>query len=230
MKNFLLFLFLTFFINCYCQDILKISKVKAQIFSLSPISKKVSAVNGLCLGVGHYPNKFFNKQTVNGLNLEADPIGFLAPFILLYASENKNSTEYYFDNRSDAEIKINGINISTGGFIEGAELNGFNITTMTSMSKMNGVSFSGFLLISENINGIAISGIENYSKNMNGLSISLLNKTFDLSGMQIGLYNSVDNKMIGVQIGLVNISNKTKGLQIGLINRNKKRTLPFLNF
>ena len=38
----------------------------SQIFSLSPISKKVDNVNGLVFGVGHYQNRHVEKQTING--------------------------------------------------------------------------------------------------------------------------------------------------------------------
>ena len=63
---------LLFFSSCLCvfaQDSLPISKIKlkSQIFSLSPISKKVDVVNGLAFGIGHFENRNIqkNKTTYN---------------------------------------------------------------------------------------------------------------------------------------------------------------------
>lgn len=58
--------------SIFAQDTIPIPVVDSiqthtQIFSLSPISKRVEKVNGLVFGVGHYDNKFIKKQTINGV-------------------------------------------------------------------------------------------------------------------------------------------------------------------
>ena len=47
-----------------------------------------------------------------------------------------------------------------------------------------------------------------------------------LSGLQIGLYNSVETGS-GVQIGLANYAMSLQGLQIGLVNVNRASSVPF---
>ena len=231
-KLFLVFLVAITF-KMFSQDSLSISqiKLKSQIFSLSPISKKVNLVNGLALGVGHYDNKNIQKQTVNGLNLEVNPLCIGAPFLLLtLANERfqiKNGIDE-FDNNS--LIKINGINITTGGFLSRAQLNGVNISTFTQMEKMNGLSVSGLVTSCKSAKGISISGILSYNQKINGLAVGLINHVDFLKGAQFGIYNNCNTEMTGIQIGLINISEKTRGLQIGLLNINKKRAMPFINF
>jgi hypothetical protein len=227
-KILLLLVVITF--KSFAQDTITYKPTHSQIFSLSPISKKVDKVNGFVFGVGHYENKNIQKQTINGLNVEASPIGLLAPIILLYSFEKKPSVENYFKDIEKIKLKINGLSLSSGGFLESTDINGFNICLVSRMNNMTGISFSIFYLASRSINGISVSGLENYFYSINGLSIGLVNKTFDLKGIQFGLYNCTQNQMIGVQLGIVNISNKTKGLQIGLLNINKKRAFPFINF
>jgi hypothetical protein len=217
-------------IKSFGQDTIVGKKCHSQIFSLSPISKKVDKVNGLVFGVGHFENKNIKSQTVNGINLEASPLGLSIPFVLLYSLDDKFDFKTFLDDCNASKVKVNGLNLSSGGFTSNAEVNGLNISSLTRINKMNGISVSGFFTGSTKTNGILISGYYNYSEKLNGLSIAVINKSIDFNGMQIGLYNSCENQMTGIQIGLVNISNKTKGLQIGLLNRNKKRTLPIINF
>ena len=74
MKNqFLATLLVTLSLNCFGQDTLNTNTLHQQFFSLSPISKKVGKVNGLAFGVGHVENRNVENQTINGLNLEANP-------------------------------------------------------------------------------------------------------------------------------------------------------------
>jgi hypothetical protein len=213
----------------YGQDSLTVKpdSLRTQVFSLSPISKKVDKVNGLALGIGHFENCLIEKQTINGLNIEANPIGLLYPFLMLFSFDERFNHDYYFD-----EIKIiteiNGLNISSGGFLNGAKMNGFNISTLTKMVEMNGVSISGFMLIAKNVNGISVSGVHNFSETLNGVSIGFINQTLNLKGIQIGVFNISEKQMKGVQIGLYNNNKDKKGLQIGFWNKNNKRAMPFL--
>ena len=233
MKKEIALLFLSSFISAFAQDSLPISKIKlkSQIFSLSPISKKVDVVNGLAFGVGHYDDKNIVGQTINGVNVEASPIGLAFPFLFMLSFDKRfslNNLEEEFDNMT--ALQVNGLNFSTGGFITNTEMNGINISTLTQIHEMNGLSISAFGINNENTNGISIAGFYNSSHKTNGLQMAMTNYCNDLKGGQIGLYNHCAQSMTGVQIGLLNISNKTHGLQIGLLNINKKRALPFINF
>ena len=233
MKKEIALLFLSCFISAFAQDSLPISKIKlkSQIFSLSPISKKVDVVNGLAFGVGHYDDKNIVGQTINGVNVEASPIGLAFPFLLFLSFDKRFDRDAFTDGVDDGtNIKINGINISSGGFLTNAQMNGINISTLTQIRKMNGLSVCGFITVTNNTNGVSIAGFQNLNQKTNGLQIAISNFSDHLKGGQIGLYNNCAQSMTGVQIGLLNISNKTRGLQIGLLNINKKRALPFINF
>lgn len=194
-----------------------------KIFSLSPISRRVNKVNGFALGVGHYENEKIKLQTINGLNVEASPlsvalftISINVPFesFLVGINDNVISNVAFFDDRTDTYIKINGLNISSGGFMGGAELRGINISIISGMNKMNGFSVGG-ILNTKSFSGVSISGLANISDSGNGI--------------QIGSSN-VSRRHNGIQIGLFNNSKELRGMQFGLWNTNGKRKLPFFNW
>ena len=212
MKNITAFFLIMLTIKCYSQDTVVYKPTHTQIFSLSPMSKKVNKVNGLVFGVGYFDNTFITKQTVNGVNLEANPIGLFAPFLFLLATDDKRNI-FLTDCTDQEKIIVNGLNISSCGFLIDAKMNGLNLSVVTRMNSVNGMSIS---LLS----GVGV---------LNGLQMGLWNDAAMIHGAQIGLYNHCD-AALGFQFGIINISNKTKGLQIGLLNINKKRALPFINF
>ncbi|SEN49394.1 hypothetical protein SAMN05444671_1688 [Flavobacterium sp. CF108] len=194
-----------------------------KIFSLSPISRRVNKVNGFALGVGHYENEKIKLQTINGLNVEASPlsvalftISINVPFesFLVGINDNVISNVAFFDDQTSTYIKINGLNISSGGFMGGAELRGINISIISGMNKMNGFSVGG-ILNTKSFSGVSISGLANISDSGNGI--------------QIGPSN-VSRRHNGIQIGLFNNSKELRGMQFGLWNTNGKRKLPFFNW
>ncbi len=194
-----------------------------KIFSLSPISRRVNRVNGFALGAGHYENEKIKLQTINGLNVEASPlsvalftISINVPFesFLVGINDNVISNVAFFDDRTDTYIRVNGLNISSGGFMGGAELRGVNISIISGMNKMNGFSVGG-ILNTKSFSGVSVSGLANIS---------------DLgNGVQIGSSN-VSRRHNGIQIGLFNNSKELRGVQFGLWNTNGKRKLPFFNW
>ena len=200
-----------------------------RIFSFSPIHSSVTKVNGLTLGVGHYRNRKIKFQEVNGLNVEASPIAAaLVTFGLgttlesIFIAARKEPFESFsltrtFLKRDDDSLKtrINGLNISSGGFLEGAEINGVNICVVTSLNKMNGISVTGAILSAGKMNGISICGIANIAEVGNGLQVAISNVARDYRGLQIGLFNNAKN---------------LRGLQFGLWNTNGKRRLPLVNW
>lgn len=243
----LVFLFLTFGL-IHAQDIIQIHavdsvKTHSQIFSLSPISKKVDKVNGLVFGLGHINNKNIEHQTINGLNIEANPApaaGALYAFIALihlpeiiknnkkynvakepneaYKIKNMNYTPY---------LKLNGLNLSTGCFFTTTSMNGLNISAGNKFNDFNGLSVTVLGTIADNQNGFSI-GIYNANNDLIGSTIGVYNQSYELKGLHLGVFNQAQiNK--GLQIGVFNKSN-SKGFQLGLWNVNNKRSIPFLNW
>lgn len=195
-----------------------------KIFSLSPISRKVNRVNGFTLGFGHYENQKIKFQKVNGLNLEASPnsiilmsFGINIPFEGIFVGINDNliSNAAFMDDNTPTYIKINGLNISSGGFLGGANVNGLNISILTTMNQMNGFSINASVIDTQKYNGISIAGIANISDFGNGIQIAPSNVCRNHTGIQIGLFNHSKN---------------LRGMQFGLWNTNGKRKLPLINW
>lgn len=208
------------FINA--QDTLKIQNVR--LIALTPLNKKTDKVNGLTFGLG-FDSKYIVKredtklsQRVNGLNIEVNPLGIL--IWMLYDPAKGKNTEF---------IKINGLNISAAGYLQGISHNGLSLSLYNYGHTMNGISGAFFTTYIETGNGLFVSTLGVYSKELNGVSISIFNNAERMRGIQIGGYNSSKDTK-GMQIGLFNKSEKLKGLQIGLWNKNGKRRLPIINF
>ena len=244
------FLMLLIFIiqNTNAQDTIKVSsfepiKTQAQIFSLSPISKKVDKVNGLVFGVGHINNKSISNQTINGLNIEANPapaVGALIAFMSIMHlpdiiknnkvpdSIKKTNDSYKINNLTSApHLTLNGINVSTGCFFTTTSMNGLNISIANKFNDFNGFSIAALGTIADNQRGIAI-GMYNANNNLVGSTIGVFNQSYDLKGLHLGVFNQARNNY-GLQIGVFNKSN-SKGFQIGVWNVNNKRSMPFINW
>jgi hypothetical protein len=215
----------------------------SQIFSLSPISKKVNEVNGLVFGIGHIENKKIEYQTINGLNIEANPApaagAFYAFMSLMYIDEiiknNKTKAlakttdeDFKIKNTSYApHLKLNGLNVSSGCFFKATTMNGLNISAGNKFNDFNGLSITVLGTIADHQNGLSV-GVYNANNNLAGSTIGVYNQSYQLSGLHVGVFNQTRiNK--GLQIGVFNKSN-SKGFQLGLWNVNNKRSMPFLNW
>lgn len=218
-------------------------KQHSQIFSLSPISKKVNQVNGLVLGVGHLENRHINSQIINGINIEANPapaVGALMGFMsLMYLPEiiknNKkvghvrsSEEDYKIRNMSyRPELKLNGLNISSGCFFTTTSMNGLNISAGNKFKNFNGLSVTVLGTIADDQNGLSV-GVYNANNDLAGSTIGIYNQSYQLTGLHIGIFNQTRiNK--GLQIGVFNKSN-SRGFQLGVWNVNNKRAMPFLNW
>jgi hypothetical protein len=230
MKNLLSILLVS--VSCFAQQT---DTLKTTVFSFTPVSKKIDRVNGLALGVGlALELKPAKPVTVNGLNLEINP---LSPLIVLFLDP-----DYKYNDAPVATV--NGLHISTGGFMRNAALNGLGIALYSIGAKSNGMSITGIYNANRVMNGLHISGMVNSSQTARGLFIATFNYSENFGGLMLGGYNRADyfkglslgvanvdyKEMSGVQIGLFNRSKKVTGLQIGLWNINEKRSLPFINF
>lgn len=220
-------------------------KQKKQVFAITPLSKRIEEVNGLALGFGHIDNKLVKKQTVNGLNIEANPAPipatFLAFMTIMYLPDiikNHNKHPEKREQRAvnsyiiedwdhNPYLKINGLNISTGCFFTKTSMNGLNISFANKFKNFNGLSITALGLMADRQCGISV-GFLNATNDLNGIAIGAYNQSYKLDGLQIGLINrSLNNH--GLQIGIYNKSN-SRGFQIGVWNKNGKRSFPILNW
>lgn len=240
MKTRILLAVLFFSIVGFAQDSLKVGVLHTQVFSLSPISKKVDKVNGLVFGVGHIDNKKIENQTINGLNVELNPapiagafIGFLMIIHLPEIIKNRSKdslVQHDFKIKNwdtKPNLKLNGVNLSTGCFFTSTTMNGLNISIGNKFKNFNGLSLAPLGTIADKQNGISV-GCINANTNLNGAVFGLYNQTYQLKGLEFGLVNQVQNNK-GIQIGIFNKS-YSNGLQIGFWNKNKRRTLPLINW
>jgi hypothetical protein len=240
--HFLIFLLISLTFNCFGQDSIPIKTSHSQIFSLSPISKKVDHVNGLAFGLGHIENRYVENQTINGLNLEANPapiVGALVVFMALpYLPEIIENNTKMHDSIPEhnfiiknwnytPNLQINGLNLSTGCFFTTTSMNGLNISLGNKFKDFNGLSIAPLGTISDKLNGISI-GIINTNNDLRGVIFGIYNQTYALKGFQFGIVNQVQNSK-GIQIGVINKS-YSRGLQLGLWNKNKEHSFPILNW
>lgn len=221
-----LFLIIAIIFNSlmFCQDSLKANEKEIRVIAVTPLNYDITKVNGLAIGLGFDPKYLFKDddlteiQKVNGLNLEVNPLGLM--YLLFYNPPRAQDEEL---------IKVNGLNISSAGYLRGLSHNGVSVSLYNYGHTMNGVMGSLISFDIEKGRGVFFATMSVSSKEMKGLSIAAFNGAEVLRGVQIGFYNNnSDGK--GLQIGLVNRSKKMKGLQIGFWNKNGKRTLPLINF
>ncbi|MDY8138826.1 LA_2272 family surface repeat-containing protein [Aquimarina sp. 2201CG5-10] len=228
MKTRLIILILLVYVSVFGQEKKKDSLLQPpKIFSFSPIHSKITQVNGLVVGAGHYENKRINHQKINGINIDVlhpAPLllmsfGLEIPFrSILMGLTYKDGTDMHILDSNDyqtTQLTMNGLNLSVGGFMNGTNFNGLNISVFSATNRLNGISIAPVLNGSGVSNGVQIAALSNFSVKGNGL--------------QLGISN-VSERLHGIQIGLFNKSNDQRGIQLGLWNRNSKRSLPFINW
>lgn len=245
---FVLQMFLLFCVS-YGQDTLKFSTIDSiqrhqQIFSLSPISKKVDRVNGIVFGLGHIANKNVNQQTINGLNLETNPApvaGVLTSFLIIMhapdviKANKRDKSIGVGDERfmkindwtSAPHLKLNGINLSTGCFFIATDMKGLNISLGNKFNTFSGISLSPLGTLAGKLNGFS-AGIINGNNQLSGATVGIYNQSQDLNGLHFGIVNRA-KKNDGLQVGVYNRS-FSKGFQLGIWNINSKRSLPIINW
>lgn len=163
----------------------------------------------------HYPrdpNDFesFDKkipnEIINGLNISCGTNAFadLNGITVSAISQTlKNSNGISVAGFGSGSFRNNGIQIAGGG---------------TRATYSNGIIISGLITEVHKGRGVQIGGFNQYV-DFRGLQVGVFNdvemKAEDFRGLQIGIYNN---------------AKKLKGIQIGLINRNEKRILPLINW
>lgn len=244
MKTKIIVMIVFFSLKGFSQDSLQVPKLRTQLFSLSPISKKVDNVNGLVFGLGHIDNKRIVSQKINGLNIEANPApgaGALMAFMtIMYLPDvikaNKRDKSIEVEDERFMEIKdwtttphlkLNGVNLSTGCFFTSADMSGLNISLGNKFNNFNGVSLAPLGTLAGKQNGLSV-GIINGNNTLSGAVFGIYNQSQDLNGLHFGIVNRAKRNG-GLQVGVYNKS-FSKGFQLGIWNVNSKRSLPLINW
>ena len=149
-------------------------------------------------------NRPYTKYS-HGLNIQILGQGFFQIFYINKISyidfyKNDNSDSLGIQNMLPKRAIHNGLLISPLG---------------TFPDQVNGVSLSLWMSMGIKINGLSFNLLWNLYKQVNGITIGFFN-------------NSAVTK--GLQIGLINKTIELKGFQFGLWNKNKKRSLPLMNW
>lgn len=186
------------------------TNAQTNIFTVTPY-KNIYYVDGIAIGFGSFGIEQYAIPTINGVNIEIDPI-ILFGFPMLFIPMDIDLEDS--NNRFEQNYIRNGLSISTIHFEE-ATYNGIQIGAINRGNKSNGIAVNIFQNCTKIINGITISSIANTSINTNGISIAISNSSAHLKGVQIGLFNTTKT---------------IKGIQIGFWNTNAKRSLPFINW
>lgn len=141
----------------------------------------------------------------------------------------KNTEDYYkIRNINYApDLKLNGLNVSSGCFFTTTNMNGLNISAGNKFNNFNGLSVTVLGTIIDHQNGLSV-GIYNANNDLAGSTIGIYNQSYQLNGLHLGIFNQTRINR-GLQIGVLNKSN-SKGFQLGLWNINNKRSMPFLNW
>lgn len=123
-------------------------------------------------------------------------------------------------NNNVKGLQLAGISNNNKGTVKGAQISGVlntNSRKMTGLQlagvaniqtgKITGCQLSGIYGIASDVKGVQLSGIMSHTTHdVSGVQISsLLNKTRNLNGLQLGIVNIADSIENGIQIGLFNI-------------------------
>jgi hypothetical protein len=215
----LLFSFIFCSLLGFSQDSIEY-KTETRLVAFTPLNKIIK-INGIGIGVGM--DEVFKentpKKTINGINIDVNPIGFL--LVCFYDTSRISNTKDV--------LQQNGLNLSLAGFLRNNSHNGLNLSMYNYGNQMNGISITAIGNIVEEMNGIYIGGLANYAEKGNGITIGAFNEVKEFKGLQIGISNKSD-KMNGGQLGLINKNKNGRNFQIGFWNKNSKRTLPIINF
>lgn len=218
-KLFLLLIFASSIL--FAQDSIQNKKRETRLIAFTPLSSKIETVNGLTIGVGLddiiQPNS--TKKTINGINLDVNPLGFLI-FCFYDTSKINNTVDV---------LQQNGLNLSLAGFLRNNSQNGVNISMYNYGSKMNGISVTAVGNSVKELNGMYVGIFGNYAEKGSGITIGGSNSVENFNGIQVGIFNQ-SNKINGLQIGLINKNKTGRNFQIGFWNKNAKRQLPLINW
>lgn len=155
-------------------------------------------------------------QSIDGVAIQLIGQGIFSIFYLCLGGHATFKTYYKSNNETATRLAVDSL----------------MFVTDTTLKRVlyNGIVLSPFGTYSNQINGVSISAWMSLGTYVNGISFNLLwNSITKVNGLSVGLSN--DSLIIhGAQIGLINRTYDIKGIQIGLWNKNRKRSLPIINW
>jgi len=192
-------------------------KIKSSFITVNPQNKHIRNTNGFNVGI----LDDYQKQKINGLNFQINPLSLLYPLIPQAIS---------VPTEAKSTVTVNGLHLSTGGMMDGEKLNGVGISMYHHSRITNGLSVNFFNNTSGNLNGVHISGFANSSEKGNGLNMAFVeNYSDNFKGMQVSMFNE-SKRLRGIQIGIINKAKNLRGFQFGLWNVNENRKFPIINW
>ena len=95
----------------------------------------------------------------------------------------------------------------------------FSPLALPPVDKVYGIDIGIFATRSDEVKGIQLGWFQATTTKLYGIQNSILSRSTEATGLQIGFGNITFNEMNGLQIGVVNgASHQMNGLQLGLIN------------
>lgn len=155
-------------------------------------------------------------QTVDGIGIQIIGQGVFQIFYLFLGGHYTFKSYYESKNENATRLALDSLM--------------FLIDTTLKRVLYNGLVLSPFGTYSNQINGASISAWMSIGNYVNGISFNLLwNSITKVNGLSVGCAN--DALIVnGAQVGLINRTYDIKGIQIGLWNKNRKRSLPIINW
>jgi hypothetical protein len=178
------------------------------------IDDSVSQINGINI------SGISKAQVVNGLtfgllaNMDDVSNGIL---INGFVGETLKANGLVISGLGHVSSEFNGLGIGglavAGDYLNGLFISPIGVTYWNTekIKIVNGVAI-GLIIGSntEKMNGLSLSLFNNVCETLNGVAISALNRTDELHGIQIGLWNVAENNRIFKKFPLVNINFRKK--------------------
>lgn len=196
----------------------KAIKKPKNFYILGLIPSRAKNIYGIALGpVGS--EVFCDKpytQTVDGVGIQVIGQGIFSIFYLCFGGHSTFKTYYKSKNTTATRLALDSLMFVMDTTLKRVLYNGIVLSPFgTYSNQINGVSFSAWMSMGTYVNGISFNLLWNVITKVNGLSVGLSNDALILHG---------------AQIGLINRTYDIKGIQIGLWNKNRKRSLPIINW
>ncbi|GJM63170.1 hypothetical protein [Persicobacter diffluens] len=120
-------------------------------------------------------------------------------------------------------LQVAGISNMTKGEYLGVQL---SAVLNRSKDKMKGWQVAGLInVVADSLEGFQLAALSNINKKyLNGSQVSALNNTNrgNMMGFQFSLSNNSQQKLHGLQVGLINVADTIRGSQLGLINHARR--------
>lgn len=177
--------------------------------------QKNQRIHGVSIGLWSGFKEPMNTNT-NGIKLELIGAGIVLP-LAPRSPIDTNENAYIARISEPLSERINGLNLSASGSLCDCQTNGISLGMIGQYNRT--------------VNGISASMIMNFSQNHNGIMAGgYISDAYKMNGIQLSLFVNHSKVTRGIQIALFNKSENLKGIQIGLWNVNQKRKMPIINW